>query len=105
MIRLSVSNDHLTALFSCEFCGVEYKWPFGARILWKGQPGQQTYPDMRHVILGHFWGDSNLSKYGFPACPNSQQWHDTEWQTIDVDDATNIATGKVAMNGGWPSVD
>ncbi|HEX7677711.1 MAG TPA: hypothetical protein VF713_06280 [Thermoanaerobaculia bacterium] len=103
-MKLSVSDDGLSATFSCEFCGMDHEWPFAARILWKGESGQQSYPEIRHVVTGHFWGDSNLSKFGFPACSQSHKWHDTDWECEDADSGKIIGTGRMTMKGGWPQI-
>src|SRR5437868_7045769 len=104
MLRLLVNDDRLIAEFFCEFCDVTYKWPFPARTLWKGQPQQQSYPDARHVIMSHFIGDSNLSKFKFPRCPKQGGWVDTAWETVDVPSRTVVQRGTVKMVNQWPLV-
>jgi hypothetical protein len=102
-IRLSVSDLHLRATFYCEFCDTNYKWPFPARTLWANDPTRrQSYPDARHVILAHFIGDHNLTKFEFPKC--SKVWHPTTWEWFDEDSASLRGSGAIEIIEAWPYV-
>lgn len=99
-----VSDTDLDATFFCGFCNAEYDWPFGGRIVWEGKDIQQTFPEAAHVIMSHHFGDSNLTKFGFPQCPNVGRWKDTTWEAINQDTKQRIAGGKVEVVEGYPSV-
>ena len=102
MLQVKINDAKLEAGFWCEFCGKSNRWPFPSRIIWKGTPEQQAYPDARHVIMSHYIGHP---KFGFPECPMKAKWMDTVWELIDGDSETTLANGTVTMIDGWPRVE
>ena len=103
MFRLDISNKTLTATFSCPFCGAKPPWPLSARILWKGTKEQQPFPDVRHVILTHWFGNELMEKFGFPKC-TQQKWESTTYESMDADDKALLSKGTVTVKDGYPDV-
>lgn len=104
MFRLEINDSELVAWFYCEFCDAKYEWPFTARIVHDPNAAPTAFPDARHVIMSHHFGDENLAKYGFLRCPKSGMWRDTRWIAIDSESDTTLASGEVKVTIGTPAV-
>lgn len=104
MFRITVSDNHLSATISCPFCGVDQKWPFGGRFVWKGMPEQRVYPDASNAIFAHFFSDWNLNRFGYKDCQKKGSWQNTTWERIDSDTRALVDSGTVTMYQGYPQI-
>lgn len=102
MMRFVVSDENDAATLHCEFCNLQYEWPFVVHVYWEGTdgPGKRSDPDVSHVIWCHWSKDENLSKLGFRECPEIARWRNTEWQLFDLDRNVERDRGKVIVTAG-----
>lgn len=103
-MRLEISTEADEAHFRCDFCGKDYEWPFGGRILWPGQSTRRVFPEPRHVIMTHYFEDAKMRQFEFPQCPAWNRWSDTTWDCVDKDGDVVLASGLVTIRDGYPDV-